>query len=221
MISQVSARFALRNEFSTKARPKDPIGPNNFSLQDMFAPMGTFLAFAKTNPQDRASDIRVKAGYDDGFNKALVTFFSAEDEASYYAKIKDELGDFQTLESMLNIMTVQQQLDLIVEQFPAAWVWYGLRDSRYAASIPDTVKRAALQDPEWMARFGITPVNVSGAAPVDQIPMGNAPTAPGFKPAAPQNVAQIMKEASVSYTPKTPQSTEDKANSILSKWGVK
>ena len=234
MISQTSARLALRNEFSKKTDPKAPIGPNNFSLQGMFDPMGTFLSFSKINPADRASDITVKPEYDEEFNKALVTFFSATDEREYYAKIRTELGAFQTLESMLNIMTVEQQMALILEQFPAAWVWYGLRDSRYANMVPEDTRKAALQDPEWFARFGVDVVAQNTPVPpkpYDAVPMPAAPvggfvpsTGGGFK-VAPPAVEQIMKEASVSYTPQNPsappQNTEDAAQRILSKWGVK
>jgi len=231
MISQTSARIALRNEFSKKTDPKAPIGPNNFSLQGMFDPMGTFLSFSKMNPADRASDIAVKPDYDENFNRSLVEFFSASDEGEYYAKIHAELGPFQTMESMLNIMTVEQQMALILAQFPAAWVWYGLRDSRYANLVPNEVRAAALRDREWSARFGVSEV-VTPVAPVDSIPMGNAPTDPaggfvpsnggGFKPAAiPPAVTQVMKEASVSYTPKTPQDTDEAAQKLLNKWGVK
>ena len=231
MISQTSARLALRNEFSKKVRPQDPIGPNNFALQGMFDPMGTYLAFAKINPADRASDITVKADYDEAFNRSLVEFFSASDEGEYYAKVREELGAFGTLESMLNIMTVQQQMDLILDQFPAAWVWYGLRDSVYASLVPEDVQRAALRDPEWLARFGVAGVSTTRIpAEYDAIPMPTPPVG-GFVPSngggfkvtsAPPEVANIMKEASVEYKPSTTsQNADEAAQKILKKWGVK
>lgn len=229
MISQTSARLALRNEFSKKLRPQDPIGPDNFALQHMFHPGGTFLAFSKINPADRASDIVVKADYDEAFNKALCAYYAVNSEAEYYAKIREDLGAFQSLESMLNIMTVQQQLELIFDQFPPAWIWYGLRDGRYAAMIPDEIKRAALADPEWSARFGVAGVSYTqsaapaSAAPVaEQIPMTfppqqpTAPVMPSMQGASqlPPGVQSLMKDASVSYQPST-------AERILQQYGGK
>lgn len=236
LISQTSARLALRNEFSKKTQPQAPIGPDNFALSGMFDPMGTFLRFTKLNPNDKTSDITVAAEYDQEFNKALVGFFAVEDEGQYYAKIREELGAFPDIESMLNIMTVQQQLELIIAQFPPAWVWFGLRDSRYASMIPETVKTAALQDPEWSQRFGIT--NVTTAPVQDAIPMGSAPSTPkpGFVkasgsftpksvgeyvPPVQPRVQEVMKESSVEYTPKSTVVPDEAAQKLMNKWGIK
>lgn len=133
-------------------------------------------------------------------------------------------------------MTVQQQLELIIAQFPPAWVWFGLRESRYASMIPETVKTAALQDPEWSQRFGIT--NVTTAPAQDTIPMGSAPSTPkpgfvkasgsftpksvgDYVPPVQPRVQEVMKEASVEYTPKSTAVPDEAAQKLMNKWGIK
>jgi hypothetical protein len=240
MITQSSARNNLRNRFSEKRDPMQPISATNFTLSAMFQPMGTTLLFSKTNPQDSKSDIKVDSGYDPEFNKQLCDYYSATDEAQYWAKVREELGQFQSLSDMLNIMTVKEQVDLIIDQFPAAWVWYGLRDSRYANMIPESVRAAALRDPEWKERFGVpgqvvsdtipmtfpkaataAPAYVPPIAPrVDTVPpvVPKVPTPGAFTPPPVHtNVQQVMQESTVSYQPKV---TDPKVAEMLKKYGA-
>ena len=239
MISQTSARNNLRNRFSEKRDLTQPISAANFVLDGMFHPMGTTLMFSKVNPQDPKSDIKVDPGYDPEFNRHLCEFFSAADEGQYWVKIRAELGAFQTIPDMLNIMTVKEQIDLIIDQFPAAWVWYGLRDSRYAGMIPESVRQEAVRDPEWRERFGVPGQVVSDAIPMNfpktaaapayvppvvprvEPPPQAAPKVPtpgGFTPPPiPQPVQQVMQDATVSYTPKA---DDEAARKIMAKYGV-
>ena len=226
LISQKSARVALRSKFSEKTNPAEPISATNFPLQGMFHPQGTYLAFSKSEPSNPQSAILIKPGYSDEFNNGLLNFFSASDMATYFAKVREDLGAFQNMEDMLELMTVKQQLDLIFDQFPAAWVWYGLRDSSYAELVPQAIREQALQDPEWSDRFGITKV-------ADGIPYGTAPAAPVYVPpmtprveAPPQGYGvptvppvaqQAMKSAEVSYTPQ-PTAGNPVVDKILNKY---
>ena len=223
MLSQKSARTALRNVYFQKADPTRPIGADNFALSGMFNPVGTFLTFSKTDPSNSQSDYLVTPDYSDEFNKSLIAYYGAKDEVDYYKQVREALGAFQDTASMLNLLTVEEQIKLIIEQFPASWVWYGLRDSRYASLIPENVRLNAKKDPEWAERFGVTPP----AAAEDHVPMnnfvqpkinasGSFPTAAGGKSGFAQ-VQQVMKESEVSY-----QSSENKAEvpSILKKYGA-
>lgn len=236
LVSQKSARLSLRNKFSEKADPTKPISAVNFPLAGMFHPAGTCLTFTKSDPMNRQSDIVVKPSYSEAFNRALMETYAATSVEAYYAKIRDELGAFQTIESMLNIMTVQEQIKLIIDQFPAAWVWYGLRDSRYATMIPEEVRRAALKDPEWFDRFGVSAVvaptqqypqaqdeipmtypqmaapkvEASGAYVPPAVPRVEEPPAQGFDPKT------LLKDAEVTYQP----SPDQVVGNILNKYGA-
>lgn len=242
MISQASARNNLRNRFSEKRDPTQPISAENFILGGMFHPMGTTLLFSKVNPQEPKSDIKVDAGYDPEFNKSLCDYYSVADEAQYWAKIREELGAFQSIGDMLNIMTVKEQIDLIIEQFPASWVWYGLRDSRYADMIPEDVRAAALRDPEWKERFGVPNQVVSDSIPMTFPKVVAAAPAPSYAPPVvprvdtpppvapkvptpgaftpppiPANAQQVIQESTVSYQPKV---TDPKVAEMLKKYGA-
>lgn len=212
MVSQKSARTALRNAYFQKADPTRPIDASNFPLSGMFNPMGTFITFTKSDPNNSQSDYLVTPDYDQNFNKALCTYHSATDEASYYRAIRDLMGAFQDTTAMLNIMTVAEQLDMIIKQFPAAWVWFGLRDSRYADLIPERVKVEAKNDPEWAGRFGVNPpqqVPMNSFAQPKIAASGSFPTG-GFS--SPQ---QVMQESEVTYDPKKPAVPD-----VLKKYGA-
>ena len=233
MIPQKSARLALRNRFSEKINLAAPISAENFPFANMFNPSGTTLVFSKVDPTNSQSDTKVDNGYDQVFNQALMEYFGVTDAAGYFAKVWDVLGAFPTMESMLNIMTVQQQLDLIIKQFPAAWVWYGLRDSRYEKMIPESIQREALRDPEWAERFGIAQAVTLPQLPhqQDQVPMNfpvnlpkvstentgvpaypvPTPQAVGTPVQVPPGVQQTIDAAAVSYQPKS-QSQSDPTN---------
>ena len=226
LVSQKSARLALRNKFSEKTDPVKPISAENFPLASMFHPMGVALLFTKSDPSNRQSDIAVKPDYNEAFNKTLLETFAANSVEDYFAKIRDAMGAFQSLESMLNIMTVKEQLDLMIDQFPAAWVWYGLRDSRYASMIPDEVKAAAVRDPEWAERFGVQKVASQDTIPMTfpQVQPKVVATGGYVPPMVPRvddnpthNAQQVMKAAEVQYTP----SPDSVVGNILNKYGVK
>lgn len=237
LVSQKSARLALRNKFSEKADPTKPISAENFPLAGMFHPAGTYLTFTKSDPSNRQSDIVVKPAYSKEFNQALLETYGASSYEDYFAKVREALGAFPTIESMLNIMSVQEQINLIIDQFPAAWVWYGLRDTRYAALVPEEVRRAALKDPEWFERFGVSPAVTPAYAPPpavqDEIPMSYPPPAPpkieatgAYVPPAVPRVEEppaagfdpktLLKSAEVSYQP-TPDQTVAR---IMKTYGV-
>ena len=239
LISQKSATNAMRNKYAEKTNPAAPISADNFPLSGIFHPQGTFLSFTKSDPTNDQSVIVVKPGYSQEFNQKLAEFFS-NDVGQYFAKVREDLGAFQDMASMLELMTVQQQIDLILDQFPASWVWYGLRDSRYNELIPPEVRNAALKDPEWAERFGVTtpaaqvnhdsiPMNygqpstyVPPVTPrVEPPPQGyGVPTAPPSYgvPQVPPNVQKLVKEASVEYQPKTQSSPDSAVADIIKKY---
>lgn len=218
MISQKSARTALRNAFFQKADPTRPISADNFPLSGMFNPAGTFITFSKSDPSNSQSDYLVTPDYDANVNNSIINFFNAQDEGSYYAEIRNALGAFQQTADMLNIMTVQEQIDMIIKQFPAAWVWFGLRDSRYADLIPEQVKVDAKKDPEWAERFGVTPAETVPMNNFQQPKIAASGSFPsggfgGFKQQPPQ---QVIKEAEVTYKPASKPAVPD----VLKKYGA-
>ena len=229
LVSQRSAVLALKGAFFEKKDNKRPIGADNFMLTDMFNPEGEFLTFVKVDPNQSQSDYQVKTEYDESFNQALIGYTGATSPEHYYRSVCDAMGAFQTTESMLNIMTVQEQLALIVDQFPASWVWYGLRDSRYGQMVEAQVKEQALRDPEWFELFGITPVVATNSSD-DKVPMGGfgQPKVPttntgfkGFPKTAGFAAAQdAMKDAEVTYQPRT-EIKDKAAASLFEKYGVK
>ena len=217
IVPQASARNAFRNQFFVKTDPMKPISADNFPFSAMFHPMGTQLLFSKSDATNSQSPVQVTAVYDKNFNEKLVKYFDAENVDQYWSKVRDEFGAFNKVEDMLRFMTVQEQLDLLIEQFPAAWVWYGLRDSRYADLVPEKVREEAKQDPEWAEKFGISQV-VNTKPAEDAVPMSNFQELP--KVSGSFNVQQVMKEAEVTYKPESkPQDAT--AQRILDRWGVK
>ena len=216
IVPQASARNAFRNQFFTKTDPMKPISADNFPLSAMFHPMGTCISFSKSDTTNSQSPVQVKAEYSKEFNEKLVTYFDAADVEAYWEAVRNELGAFKGVEDILRFMTVEEQLKLIIEQFPAAWVWYGLRDSRYADLVPENVREAAKQDPEWAEKFGIS--QVVNTKPANVIPMSNFQEPPQVSGAF--KAQQVMKEAEVTYKPESkPQDAT--ARRILDKWGVK
>lgn len=213
MLSQKSARVALRNAFFQKADPTRPIDASNFPLSGMLNPMGTFLTFVKSDPNNSQSDYLVTPDYNEEFNKALVGYFSAQDEASYYAALRDAMGAFQDTADMLNVMTVKEQIDLLIKQFPAAWVWFGLRDSRYAELIPEHVKIDAKKDPEWAERFGVTPAET---VPMNNFQQPKIAASGSFPSGGFTTPQQVMKAAEVTYQPQSKPAMPE----VLKKYGA-
>lgn len=187
-VPQKGARQNFLKLFTTRFDQRSPISADNCMLAGMFSPSnGCSIGFFKSGVDTSSAHdvVRVDPMTADNplnqqnwatlmseFQAAVGQAFNAYDDASYYAKLRESFGSFQNLNDCFNVMTAQQMVDMLLEYYPASWVWYGLKDSPYAPLVSDAKRAEAFNDPEMAARFGVA---APAAAPVMNSLVNNQP----------------------------------------------
>ena len=169
-VPQKGARTSLMKLFNTRFNPGAPISADNCMVSSMFSANGCSIGFTKggVSNSDSHEAFRVDPATTDNpmqqqqwsamkaeLQSAIGSAFNAFNDQTYFAKLREMFGPFQSVADCLNLMTAQQMVDMLLEYYPASWVWFGLKDTPYAPLVSDAKRAEAFNDPEMACRFGV------------------------------------------------------------------
>lgn len=190
LIRQQGAITSLYKMLGTTIDPSQPLSPGNTIMRGMFALNGDAFSVVKASAQSNKGIISydlVKT-YDQTFAMKMsqATKTQLSDDISYWGALRAMFGNYQSVGDIFHIMTVEQMVAVLKENYPISWLWYAWKDSPYAGLVTPDERQEALRDPEMAARFGVSSTPV--AAPSYQNPVSGDTTPP--QPTYPTNQSQ-------------------------------
>lgn len=205
-VPHASASRALCLKMAGKTNPRMAVGPQNSPVADLFEIDGVNLSFNKLGA-DITADYGCELDYDQGYVRAAMTAFGLTDPSQYHQAVRAMFGPYQDINSMLNIMTVEQMVNLLKQHYPMSWLWWGLKDSPYATLFTPAEKEQAFADPEMASFFGIN----QPFANAFQQPAQSYQPQQQYKAASAPVEPPAMTNAYVSYVVQSPQPTQPQA----------
>ena len=87
-------------------------------------------------------------------------FKTAPDDMNYWNAIRQSFGPYQSIGDIFNLMTVEEMVQVLKDNYPISWIWYALKDSPYADLVTPDERNQAMRDKEMAGRFGMESMSV-------------------------------------------------------------
>ena len=222
IITPKSAVNSFAKQFLIKSDPELELGTTNTIVKSIFNMSAVSFRFSKTGAS-ASDDYVISVESEPAYVQTAMQAFKLTDPADYFKAIKNTYGHYQTMESLLHVMTTAEMINLLKQNYPISWLWYGLKDSPYASFFTPDEKKAAYNDPEMAPWFGIaepnnnhvvTNLNVNNQPNINPNIGYLTPQPPtaGYTNIAPQQVNAVIAQAEVNYTHNTQNSFRPDAN---------
>lgn len=133
-----------------------PLSSGHFTYAGMFDLNGIALEYMKQGSATNALyEVKIAGNnFTDEYADAAMHHFGIRNDIDYINRLRSMFGP-RTLDSMLNLLTCQQMVDLMLEQLPASLVYICLEGSPYEALIPQNVQMEARESMAWKQRTGL------------------------------------------------------------------
>lgn len=162
-ITQKSATNSFYAQLNQARDFNSPPSANNNMFDSMFNIRGVGIQFNKGigggGQGSTADSYQVSAFKDQAYEATACRKFGCAPEG-YYNSLREFFGPAQRIGDMLHIMTVEEMVNVIKNNYPISWIWYSFKDTPYADLITQEERMKAQADPEMAQRFGLV-----GSAP--------------------------------------------------------
>jgi hypothetical protein len=154
-IPATSAVNAFIRELNKPKVPHNPVvSPDNCYCGDMFELTGIAFEFGKVGPNS-SDDYTCTVTFDQNYATSAAKAFCLPDPSAYHAAVRASFGNYQSIDSILNVMTVADMISVLRQGFPPAYLYYGLKDSPFSEFLTQEDRMAALNDPEVAMWLGV------------------------------------------------------------------